>query len=115
MVLSGPGDWLVNERAFLLKTRVVCHFYLPWMRTWILPTALNTAWIVRNREAILIVEVILAAQEEAVAPAILKVAQSFTVILVGIVLDPVVAQVVAVAAAVGIKESTETSKDRKLR
>lgn len=62
---------------------------------------LNTAWIVRDRGAIPIVEVILAAQGEVVARAIRAVFPPHPAILEEIVPD----QVVAVAAAVGIKGS----------
>ena len=71
---------------------------------------LNTAWIVENRGAIPIVEVISVVQEEAAVPAIPEAVPLPTVIRVGIVPGPVVVRVVAVAAA-GIKESKGNSQD----
>ena len=71
---------------------------------------LNTAWIVRSRGAIRIVEVISAAQEEVAARVTLAAVPLPPVIRVGIVPGQVVVRVVAVAAVVGIKEAKGNSK-----
>lgn len=68
---------------------------------------LNTAWIVGDREAIPIVEVILAAQGEVVARAIRAAFPPPPAMLEGIVPD----QVVVVAAEVGIKGSKANSHE----
>ena len=104
MVSGGPGDWLVNGRALILKTRAASLCYLPWMPTWKSLTASNTPWIVQSREVIPIVAVILGAQEEAAARVILVAVSPLTVILGARVPDSIVAPVVEADVAVESKE-----------